>query len=1519
MEDKKYYLGLDIGVGSVGYAVTDESYNLVKKQGKHLWGSRLFKEAKDASSRRAARATRRRYKRRRARIIILRDLFKEEMNKVDPKFFARLDNSSLHPEDKPEGIHAPFILADEKSFVTKYKTIYHLRKAMLESDEKFDIRYVYLVIAHMIKYSGNFLHEGDIKNGGVDSDEILANFQAIDNGLIALAQEDDDGFKDDISTFDISKEQVNDLIKLFKEDLGLEDRLEKESIILGGKPKKTKLAILQLINGGKISIKSIFPRLSEENIDSEKGKIQADSETFETDITEFNLYDEEIEILVKSKSIHDSLVLDNLLKGYKSITDAMIAIYDDYKKDLNALRKYTSGLVKIGKMTPDERRNFFDGQTGVTYATFSGTTGHSRIPNRIIVPTRKDGKKFDIRKEFDELVQSLLGKAPFFFPQKIKDEINRVLASCEITKQTEKIAQILSVTAENEISAETKDLLYSELKNAKSADLKVLAAEIENLDSKMKIEEQNAWSHLSLRLKSGKFFAKQNNKTNGVFPNQLNKNDLRKILEKQGKFYPFLLSVDKGFPDHKKLEYKIVSLFCYRIPYYVGPLYTKKGEELNHWIRKYEGKEEERIYPWNFFDVVDTSASAKAFIDNLRNTCTYIKGEETMPKFSLLFQLYKVLNELNNLYINNRPFTKEEKLTLLSNLYLNPSKKVVKLSDIVNTMKVFHGNNSITVRTRTNKDEQKAKDFVKANLSSWIDCKNIFGKDFYKNKETLELAETTIKIITAFEDKTTRISQLEKLLTFEKAEAAAKLPYKGYAPISRRLIDGLKDEVANIQTGEIVKRSILELMLITPDNFMEIYDGGKYTFKNQVERINRENNKYQGEIGREELINDSYASPAIRRAIFQTFHIIDELKHILDIESFDKIFVECTRAPSSSKKTPPSRKKTIEKFIEAAAVKLKGEFDEAKIKGELESQSDQDLKSKHLFHYFMQLGHDVYTGQPIDINRLSTDYDIDHIIPQAKIKDDSFINTVLTLKTLNNPKQDQYPLPPGFITSDGVDWIKKLNGIRIAKMPLMPKEKMDRLLRSDPLTDQELLGFVNRQLVFTNQSVKAVCDILKIEEPSTKIIYSKAALVSDFRSFFSLPKVRDINHFHHANDAFLNIVVGNVYNQRFGERLTIERLNQLKVEEKEKFSIKTGAEALFKHVVKSRNFGETIWVPCRYENDGNKEIPLPNSTINLVRKTLQWSDPMITFGLFEQSGDFGFFNKIQYQKGSEATEGSYPLKKIPVGKNRIEWMKKYGSYTKLNTPYFSLVASQNKNKTSYSLEGIPEIVLAEFNPSEFEKCAEAYLSTQGLKNPQIIIPKIQIRTLIQLPNSKAKLALSGKSNDCLICINMSELRLDHEHLSYFKSIVKILGKNLPSGAKKDLDFYEKSNPDKIQDGKAKISKNENVEFFRYIASNVFNRKCYLDLPELGKKLSKFSSKEKEFENLPIISQANALYSMVQLLICGPAKENFKYLGNDIGKAVGIVRINKKLNPGAKLFIRSYTGFYEKTLFVVPEE
>lgn len=57
---KNYYLGLDIGTGSVGWAVTDEQYQIPKVHGKALWGSRLFETASTAEERRINRTSRRR-------------------------------------------------------------------------------------------------------------------------------------------------------------------------------------------------------------------------------------------------------------------------------------------------------------------------------------------------------------------------------------------------------------------------------------------------------------------------------------------------------------------------------------------------------------------------------------------------------------------------------------------------------------------------------------------------------------------------------------------------------------------------------------------------------------------------------------------------------------------------------------------------------------------------------------------------------------------------------------------------------------------------------------------------------------------------------------------------------------------------------------------------------------------------------------------------------------------------------------------------------------------------------------------------------------------------------------------------------------------------------------------------------------------------------------------------------------------------------------------------------------------
>ena len=79
----QYNIGLDIGTNSVGWAITDDNFDLVKRKRKNLWGVRLFDSAETAASRRLSRGQRRRYIRRKERIILLRKLMEEMVLKKD--------------------------------------------------------------------------------------------------------------------------------------------------------------------------------------------------------------------------------------------------------------------------------------------------------------------------------------------------------------------------------------------------------------------------------------------------------------------------------------------------------------------------------------------------------------------------------------------------------------------------------------------------------------------------------------------------------------------------------------------------------------------------------------------------------------------------------------------------------------------------------------------------------------------------------------------------------------------------------------------------------------------------------------------------------------------------------------------------------------------------------------------------------------------------------------------------------------------------------------------------------------------------------------------------------------------------------------------------------------------------------------------------------------------------------------------------------------------------------------------
>ena len=104
-------------------------------------------------------------------------------------------------------------------------------------------------------------------------------------------------------------------------------------------------------------------------------------------------------------------------------------------------------------------------------------------------------------------------------------------------------------------------------------------------------------------IQDNRFFRKLSSKDNGVIPNQIHRKELKQILEHAKSYLPFLCVSDA----YGSVADKILAVFDFRIPYYVGPLNRKSDKA---WVVR----KDEKILPWNLNQVVDQDASAAKFI-----------------------------------------------------------------------------------------------------------------------------------------------------------------------------------------------------------------------------------------------------------------------------------------------------------------------------------------------------------------------------------------------------------------------------------------------------------------------------------------------------------------------------------------------------------------------------------------------------------------------------------------------------------------------------------------------------------------------------------------------------------------------------------------------------------------------------------------------------------------------------------------------------------------------------------------
>lgn len=973
------------------------------------------------------------------------------------------------------------------------------------------------------------------------------------------------------------------------------------------------------------------------------------------------------------------------------------------------------------------------------------------------------------------------------------------------------------------------------------------------------------------------FLPKLRSRENAIIPNGLYIKELKQILNTNKEKYPFLSQTDE---TGLSVADKIISIIEFRIPYFVGPIGTyPDAPRVNGWAEKECNLE---LRPWTLSKIVNFDKAEDKFIQRMTNKCTYLPDEDVLPKDSLLYSKFRVLNELNKLKINGNVISVELKQAIFNNLF-KKYKKVSekKLREFLVSENII-SKNDIVSTTISGID----KDFIN-NYSTFVTLNEHFGEEFISQHEN-DL-EKVIKYHTIFSDKSRLEKRIRRELPYlsdENVKFLKSLNFSKWGRLSKKFLTEIY--FSDKQTGELL--NVIDAMWQTNLNLMELM-GSKFTLS---EKIIDKNRKLKNNLVYDD-IDSMYCSPAVKRGVWQAIQIINEIKAKIG-KYPDKIFVEVTRhnEQKGDKGRKDSRHNSLLKTYNSKELKAECEkyaIDYNQLYNELNHKDNANIRSDKLYLYFLQLGKCMYTGEPIDIADLFNDnlYDIDHIIPRSKLKDDSLDNRVLVKKDANRAKDDYYPIfeiCPEWVTKQRSFW-KMLQ-----KRGLISQEKLSRLLRTDKFTDNDANDFVNRQMVVTNQETKAVIDLLKsiIDNPNN-IIFSKATFVSDFRKKYNLYKSRNVNNLHHAKDAYLNIVVGDVLRTRFAEEFW-KRANI----DKNK-GVTTNINKLFDNIVWDNKTGNAIWNGA---DDVLKVQQICNKN-NCLVSIMPYA---------HENGAFYDESKYKSKHKQPSSPASISIKGDE--NNPLSSIEKYGGYNSMCGAYFMVVESLDKRgKYQKTIETVPILINYKYrNDIDKQKKIIEYLEkTNNIKITNIIIDKLKYNSLLKINNGLYK--ITGKSDNSYLILNANEWHLDDKHLRYVKIIEKYM--SYPQEFRQSLprtdDTIVVSKATNKTQTELLLCREQNLDLYETIIKQL--SKSIYNISGMQNIKNILIKHREEFELLGIDNQVGLLNSLIYY-----TKNSGTVDLSELkeGKVCGKNRINKKItNLNISLICQSVTGIMQKEI------
>lgn len=1024
---KKYSIGLDIGVASVGWACLTPEFRIPKHNGRYAIGVREFEAANTAEERRIQRGTRRRYNRRIKRIQLLQQTL-NPLFQNDSNFIMNIDANEQHfwrNNNQFENKSLSEVLTSLNINPKKYPTIFHLRKALLKSEQKFDPRLIYLALHNLVKYRGHFLNES---MGWINTKENETTLEMLNEYFTLLEQV---GYGNNQQDQPITENILLKIVQIIEnKELTNSDKRTSIKKLIG----KEYHDPISLIIGLKSNMNKLF--FNSDNANSYKEEKLKISFTDE-DITEVyeKLTDDEQVIIDQANKIFQHVLLNDLLDGHQCVAEAKVTSYDQFKEDLMILKDI--------------------------YNQYLGEKAYRDM----FITSRTNQTKYKNTKDIKFL--------------------------CTFDR-------FLKVHKE-------EDAFYKELK-------KVFDSIIKSSDS-TKDDITNVQNALE-RLNKNVFLQKQKSYLNAAIPHQNNEYEAKTILKNQQKYYPEITD---------DMINKVSQIISFRIPYYIGPLLKKATDNDFGWVVRKNTSE--HALPWTIDEVIDRSQSAEKFINRMTNYCAYLTNEKVLPKHSLSYQLFEVLNELNGIQIRpeyelpNKKYRLdyEEKQWVIKNVfqkYKNVTHKIL-LRELKNSpykeLVLDNQTDNLNNVFGTQKEDRFG-----SSLSSYISLSNIFPNIDQSNEDMIE---ELIYWITVFEDKDIiklKIKEKYSNISDKQIELLVQLPFVGWGRLSHKLINELPADINKSLT-------ILDIMKQKPVVFMEVLGTEKYQLNERFKKLNLQNNHSFTKI-RYKDIAELQGSPSIKKGIWQAILIIEDLVEIFGEP--EHIMIEFAREEGAKKRTE-DRKKQINNLQKAISK------DEKELKSFLKEHSrynEDEYNDQRLYLYITQEGKCLYTGEALNVSRLQ-DYEIDHILPKNFVKDDSFDNLALVTSEANQAKGGtKMPLE---IISDKDKFYQKTQWKKLLDNKLISQSKYFKLMK-ESFSDQDKESFFARQLVETRQITKHVKDLLNDRFEHTEIHPVNANIVTNLRKHSNITKMRGLNNKHHAIDAAITALVVQFVINKYG-------------------------------------------------------------------------------------------------------------------------------------------------------------------------------------------------------------------------------------------------------------------------------------------------------------------------------------------------------------------------------------------------